>query len=157
MNKKLYMRKKHKTQPRKPRPKKTRKRYKLLAGISIFMHVLGAIYVLYGLIVDPSTFHTDMNRGRYLIGLDNHEHELDYIFRIWLAAIQFRYVLTDAYASYNALVKHKLVKHTIKQHGLEGLICSFLFFYQNRKDSTMFGFICSFWTVMWVSVYYLIN
>lgn len=132
-----------------------KKRYKLLAGFSVLLHVLGAGWVFYAMLYNPNSFHDNMNFSRYIIGLDQHEHKLDYIFKIWLMAIQLRYIITDAYVFYNALVNHNLLKYTIEMHAAEGIICSGLFFYQNNKDSFIFGLICSAWSMMWLTVRYL--
>lgn len=130
-----------------------KKRFKFLASFSVFLHIIGASWVLYALILKPENFHLNLNYFRIMIGLDPHKHRMNVIFKIWLLSIQLRYVLTDCYVFYNALVNRQVLLHTIQTHGLEGLICTLLFLLHGTEDCFIFGLICSGWTIMWLIAY----
>ena len=126
-----------------------KKRFKFLASFSILLHVFGASWVFYSMIFDKMGIKNNLNFGRYLLGLDTHNHQLEYIFECWLLSIQLRYVLTDCYVFYNSLFNQKLLKHTITSHGIEGVVCSLIFFLSYEKDCFIFGMICLGWSSMW--------
>ena len=128
----------------------TRKRFKLLCSLSVLLHVFGASWVLYTILYNPIGMNNSLNFGRYLIGLDIHNHNIESILKCWLLSIQVRYVITDFYVFYyNAMLNKRLLKHTIQVHGIESLVCCSIFFNRNDKDSFVFGLICLGWSLMW--------
>jgi hypothetical protein len=125
-----------------------KKRY-ILASFSVIIHIIGALWVLYKIIFDIDEWLETMNLTRIFLGYEHHEHRQSVIFKIWITAIQIRYILTDFWAFFNAISNHLLLEFTIKMHMLEGVICSIVFFLHNSDDCFVFGIICCFWTVMW--------
>jgi len=134
-----------------------RKRFKFFASFSILLHVFGASWVFYSMIFDKMGIENNLNLGRYMMGLDKHTHQLEYIFECWLLSIQLRYILTDCYVFYNALINHRLLKHTITIHGVEGVVCSLIFFLSYEKDCFIFGLICLGWSFMWYLAHKMIQ
>jgi hypothetical protein len=128
-----------------------KKRFKFLGSFSILLHILAASWVLYAMLYNPKSINNSLNFGRFIFGLDEHEHGVDKIFESWLLSIQLRYIITDCYVFYNALVNHRLLKHTITIHGIEGIVCSFIFFFKYDKDYFIFGVICLIWSFLWFS------
>lgn len=128
-----------------------KKRFKFLGSFSILLHILAASWVLYAMLYNPKSINNSLNFGRFIFGLDEHEHGVDKIFESWLLSIQLRYIITDCYVFYNALVNHRLLKHTITIHGIEGIVCSFIFFFKYDKDYFIFGVICLIWSLLWFS------
>ena len=126
-----------------------RKRFKLLCSFSVLLHIFGAGWVLYTILYNPTGMNNSLNFGRYLIGLDIHNHNIENILKCWLLSIQVRYVITDFYVFYNAMLNKRLLKHTIQIHGIESLVCCSIFFNRNDKDSFIFGLICLGWSFMW--------
>lgn len=127
----------------------TKKRFKLLCSLSVLLHILGACWVLYTILYNPLGMNNSLNFGRYLIGLDDHNHNIENIFECWLLSIQIRYVITDFYVFYNAMINKRLLKHTIQIHGIESFVCCSIFFNRNDKDSFIFGLICLGWSFLW--------
>ena len=107
----------------------TNKRFKLLCSLSVLLHILGACWVLYTILYNPLGMNNSLNFGRYLIGLDDHNHNIENIFECWLLSIQIRYVITDFYVFYNAMINKRLLKHTIQIHGIESFVCCSIFYY----------------------------
>jgi len=137
---------------------KKKKRYKILCAVSIGFHIIGALFVLYSLIFDSNHFTSYLNNIRLITGLDIHNHRPKIILNTWMIAIQLRYVLTDTIAFINSLRNHNLLKYTIKIHGIESLICTFVFFLHYSKDCFVFGIVCLLWSIVWlVSYYFLIQ
>jgi hypothetical protein len=125
-----------------------KKRY-ILASFSVVIHIIGALWVLYKIIFDIDEWLETMNLTRIFLGYEHHEHRQSVIFKIWITAIQIRYILTDFWAFFNAISNHLLLEFTIKMHMMEGVICSIVFFLHNSDDCFVFGIICCFWTIMW--------
>ena len=135
----------------------SKKRFKLLCSFSILLHVFGAAWVLYTILYNPIGMNNGLNYGRYLVGLDNHNHSIENIFECCLLAIQLRYVITDFYVFYNAMINKRLLKHTIQIHGIESIVCCFIFINKNNKDSFIFGLMCLCWSFLWCISYRIID
>lgn len=126
-----------------------KKRFKIFCSLSVLFHIFGASWVLYTMLYNPKGMNNSLNFGRYLLGLDDHNHRIETIFECWILAIQLRYVITDVYVFYYALLNKRLLKHTIQTHGIESIVCCLIFFTKNTKDSFIFGIICLGWSVLW--------
>ena len=136
----------------------TKKRYKLFAIFSILTHIFGALFVLYYLIYDFEQWSDYMIYFRYLLKLNEHkQHNIYTVINIWMIAIQIRYVITDSIAFYQSFRSNKLLLYTIKMHGIESIICSFVFLLHNSKDCFVCGVVCIFWSILWTISYYLIK
>lgn len=146
--KKRIMLKKMKLKTKQPQQKKIKKRY-VIASISVIFHIFGAFWVLYNLVFDIERWLETMNISRVFFGYGEHQHKQLVILKIWMIAIQIRYILTDCWAFFNAITNRLLLEFTIKMHMLEGLICSVVFFIHNSDDCFVFGIVCVLWTVMW--------
>ena len=134
-----------------------KKRYRVLASLSIFSHILGVLSVLYMLIFDIELWLSSMKNSRFYIGLKDHDHDPYIILKTWIIGIQVRYILTDCWVFYNSIKDVNLLKFTIKTHGLDGLICSVIFFsHSSSRDCVIFGIVCLLWTLMWVVAYFLL-
>ena len=133
-----------------------KKRYKFLASFSILSHIFGVISVLYMLMFDNELWISSMYNSRFLIGLKEHNHDPYVILKIWMIGIQIRYIIVDCWVFYNSFKDGNLLKYTIKIHGLDGIICSSVFFIHNSYDCFIFGVICLIWTLMWVIAYFLL-
>ena len=136
---------------------KKRKRYKLLAIISIGLHIFGAVFVLYSLMFDIDSWTTYMEYTRSIIGLKEHKHLETVVLNVWMIAIQIRYVITDSIIFFNSLRNQQLLKYTIKIHGIESAICAVTFLCHNSEDCFIFGVICIGWSVMWGTSYLLVT
>lgn len=146
---KIRILKKMKLKTKQPQQqKKIKKRY-VIASISVIFHILGAFWVLYNLIFDIERWLETMNISRVFFGYGEHQHKQLVILKIWMIAIQIRYILTDCWAFFNAITNHLLLEFTIKMHMLEGIICCIVFFMHNSDDCFVFGIVCVLWTVMW--------
>ena len=136
--------------------KTNKKRYILLASVSIFLHIFGVLFVLYSLIFNFDNWIYHMSYNRSILGLDNYNHNPYIILNIWMIAIQIRYIITDTFVFYYSLQNHRLLEYTIKIHGVESIICSFVFLSHNSKDCFIFGIICIFWSFLWsFSLYFI--
>jgi hypothetical protein len=128
-----------------------------LAIFSIGLHIFGAIFVLHSLIFDFDSWINYMNYSRYLLGLNNHNHNPNIILNIWMIAIQIRYIITDSIIFYHSLRNHTLVEYTIKIHGIESMICAIAFLLHHRQDCFIFGLVCIIWSFLWIISYFLIK
>ena len=136
---------------------KKRKRYKVFSVLSIGLHILGAIFVLYSLMFDTDSWTDYMQYSRSIIGLKEHKHLESVVLNVWMIAIQIRYVITDSIIFYNSLRNHQLLKYTIKIHGIESIICAITFLFHNSEDCFIFGIICIGWSMMWGASYFLVT
>jgi hypothetical protein len=117
--------------------------------LTVLMHVLAAAWVFYALLFDVEMWLDSMRTFRGVIYLskelppDRYSclvqqsplffNRLDILYsernllRVWMVAIQLRYVITDLIAVISNIRRgtkpNSIIKHTIWQHGIEGVIC----------------------------------
>jgi hypothetical protein len=106
----------------------------------LIIHLISAATVIYSLINN-----TWINNYIILNNFLNFEEKISEndIIRLWLIAIQCRYVITDIIA----IKQNKmLIGLYSSYHFLEGIICLLVFYY---KEKYVFSLICFVWSCLW--------
>jgi len=106
----------------------------------LIIHLISAASVIYTLINN-----TWINNYIILNNFLNFEEKISEndIIRLWLIAIQCRYVITDIIA----IKQNKmLIGLYSSYHFLEGIICLLVFYY---KEKYVFSLICFVWSCLW--------
>jgi hypothetical protein len=133
-----------------------KKRWRAVATLSLVIHIIGASWVFFILSgYSGVSWTSSMQAMRRLFNLDepDHNHDEHTILHVWMMAIQARYVITDAYAVYQALRNRRLLWTTVCMHFVEGGICTIFFLGHNSRDCFVFGMTCLIWTAMWAGAY----
>ena len=121
----------------------------------ICLHLVSVIFVIHSLLHNSWAIkYSILNR---IFNLEITINEND-ILKIWLMAIQCRYLLTDIMSlqiQNNTLRKYTyttsdinmlLIRRYSTYHCMEGLICLIIFYYYEKYT---FSIICFIWTLLW--------
>lgn len=133
------------------------------AALAMVSHIIGASWVLYSLSLGGNNWVESLKFGRKLLNLKdpNYDHDEHTILHVWMCALQFRYIITDSYAVYQAFVNRRLLFTSVSTHLLEGFVCSLFFIGHSTltesKDCFVFGFTCIVWTLVWFGAYVAMN